>query len=153
MVESAEGRLGRLIAVRLSPGEDLILGIEEACNRHNIRHGVIISGIGSLRSAIFCDPAELEPGKFGYGEPIVHEGPIELISTSGSIGEGSSGEVLLHVHCNFSDGTGDSFAGHLVEGNIVLITADLVIAEFDGIYMDRYLDEELGVYLMHPTEK
>jgi len=150
----AAGKLKRVVALRLMPGEDLMGGIEEACNRYGIRHGCILSGIGSLNGVRFFD-VEALPGKkagYGYGSLIEVRGPMELISVSGSICEGADGEVLLHVHGCFSDKTGRCFAGHMIEGNKVLLTADVVIGEFEGISMDRRYDENLDIYLIHPRE-
>lgn len=154
MSETAVGGVRRVVAVRLEPGEDLLGGIQEACERHGIKHGAVVSGIGSLRKANFCTPVELPETKFGYGysEPTTMEGPIELIAVSGVIGEGEKGETLLHIHCCFGDRVGNSYAGHLIEGNPILATADLVIEEFSGIRMERRFNQEMGLYLVHPMQ-
>ena len=154
MIDSASGRLSRVVAMRLAPGDDLFLGIEETCRKYGIKNGVILSGIGSLRNAKFFDPVELPETKSGYGysEAIEEEGPIELISASGAICTGPDGDVLLHVHCCFADSSGRAFAGHLIEGNTVLLTADVTIAEYEGILMDRRFDEELGVPIVRPRQ-
>ena len=47
-MEMAQGKLGRVIAVRLKPGTDVLLGLQEACERNGINNGVILSAIGSL---------------------------------------------------------------------------------------------------------
>ena len=49
-IEMAQGKLGRVIVVRLRPGADVLLSLEEACREHNITNGVILSAIGSLQS-------------------------------------------------------------------------------------------------------
>ena len=155
MIEHAVGSLKRTVAFRLSPGEDLLGGIQAVCEHYGIKSGVLLSGIGSLRSARFFTPVVLPGTKAGYGysTPVEEAGPIELISVSGIIGEGENGAPLLHVHCCFADGTGRTFSGHLIEGNEVLMTADLVIGELYGIFMDRRYDPELDVYLVHPTQR
>ena len=65
-IEMAQGKLGRVIVVRLRPGADVLLSLEEACREHNITNGVILSAIGSLQSPQFCDVVEM-PIKAGYG--------------------------------------------------------------------------------------
>lgn len=154
MIASAEGKLNKVVALRLAPGDDLLHGIEQACEKHGIKNGVILSGIGSLRNARFFDPVELPDTKSGYGysDPIEKDGPVEIISVSGVICHGSDGEVQIHAHCCFADKTGESFAGHLIEGNTVLLTADIAVAEFDGILMNRGFDEELGVPIVRPRQ-
>ncbi|NCB51681.1 MAG: DNA-binding protein [Clostridia bacterium] len=154
MISMASGTLKRIVAFRLSPGEDILGGLKNVCDKYGIRSGVIISGIGSLDGASFHDVEALPGTKagYGYGDVIIHTEPIELISASGSICEGESGEALFHVHCCFSDQKGNAYGGHLIEGNKVLLTADFVIGEFEGISMDRRFDEELGVFLIKPSE-
>ena len=58
-IEMAQGKLGRVIVVRLRPGADVLLSLEEACREHNITNGVILSAIGSLQSPQFCDVVEM----------------------------------------------------------------------------------------------
>ena len=154
MLESAVGKLSRVVAIRLAPGDDLLRGMEDACIKYGIKNGVILSGIGSLRSALFFTPVELPETKagFGYSTPIDMAGPIELISVSGAVCEGLEGEPSLHVHCTFGDSQGYVRAGHLIEGNIVLLTADICIGEYGDIRVARSMDEELGVPIAHPIQ-
>ena len=63
-MEMAEGRLGRVIALRLKPGTDVLLGLTEACKRAGINNGVIRSAIGSLGGGSYCKPVEW-PSKAG----------------------------------------------------------------------------------------
>jgi predicted DNA-binding protein with PD1-like motif len=150
---SASGKISRVVAFRLTPGEDLLEGLMQVCEEHKLNNGLILSGIGSLRNVRVFNPVPL-PGKkvgFGYGEPINLVGPIELISTSGMICKGEKGETLFHVHCNFSDQNGGGWGGHLIEGNKVLITADFVIGEIEGINMGRRFDPEVELLIFHPT--
>lgn len=154
MLESAEGTLKRIVSVRLAPGDDLLKGMEDACKKHGIKNGVILSGIGSLRSALFFTPVVLPDTKAGYGysTPLEMAGPIELISVSGAVCEGSDGKPSLHVHCCFGDSEGNTRAGHLIEGNPVLLTADICIGEYEGIRVMRSMDDELGVPIAHPIQ-
>lgn len=83
-IEMAHGKLGRIIVVRLRPGADVLLSLEEACREHNITNGVILSAIGSLQSPQFCDVVEMPiKAGYGYGETLHLTGPIELTSASG----------------------------------------------------------------------
>ena len=85
IMEMAQGKLGRVVALRLRPGTDVLLGLEEACKRAGINNGVILSAIGSLDGVQFCNPVELPEKKagYGYGETLHLTGPIELTSASG----------------------------------------------------------------------
>ena len=67
ILEMAQGNLTRVIAVRLRPGTDVLLGLTEACRRAGINNGVILSAIGSLDGVAYCNPVELPDKKAGYG--------------------------------------------------------------------------------------
>ena len=153
-MEMAQGKLGRVIAVRLKPGTDVLLGLQEACERNGINNGVILSAIGSLNGVQYCNPVEL-PTKagYGYGETLHLTGPIELTSASGIICHDDEGNTNLHVHISLSDRHGNAHGGHLVEGTKVLLTVDVILAEIEGLVMGRKFDEELEVPLFAPRQE
>lgn len=155
MISTALGGIKRVVALRMSPGEDVLLGLEKVCKENNIKDGFILTGIGSLANAKFFDPVELPDKKAGYGysDPICMDGPIEILSLSGMICHDSDGTILLHVHYALSDKDGNAFGGHLIEGNKVLLTCDVLIAEVDGIEMGRAFDPDLEVPLFAPRQK
>ena len=142
-IEHAAGSIKRVVAFRLKPGMDVLKGIEEICKAENIKNGVILSGIGSLDGAAFCNPVPLKDKKagYGYGEPTILYGPIELTAAAGMICHDDDGNLLLHVHMSMSDQHGTGHGGHLIEGTKVLLTTDMVIAELDGLVMGRRFDE------------
>ncbi len=151
-MQSASGAIGRIVAFRLKPGEDILEGLAGACEKYGLNNGLILTGIGSLRSARFFNPVPLPDRKigYGYGDPIELAGPIELVSTGGMICKGDKGETLFHVHCNFSDQNGGGWGGHLIEGNKVLITADFVIGEVEGLAMGRRYDPDVELMIFNP---
>lgn len=153
-MEMAQGKLGRVVAIRLKPGTDVLLGLEEACKRNNINNGVILSAIGSLDGVKFCNPVELPEKKagYGYGEILHLTGPIELTSAAGIICHDDKGTTNLHVHISLSDRHGNAHGGHLVEGTKVLLTVDVIIAEIEGLVMGRKFDDELEVPLFAPRQ-
>ena len=152
-METAVGGLSRVLAIRLKPGTDVLLGLEEACKANGINNGVILSAIGSLKDPHFCDVVEL-PTKagYGYGETLHLTGPIELTNASGIICHDDEGNTNLHVHMTVTDRHGNAHGGHLVEGTKVLLTTDVVIAEINGIVMGRKFDNELEVPLFAPRQ-
>ena len=153
-MEMAQGKLGRVIALRLKPGTDVLLGLQEACERNGINNGVILSAIGSLNGVQYCNPVEL-PTKagYGYGEILHLTGPIELTNASGIICHDDEGNTNLHVHIGLSDRHGNAHGGHLVEGTKVLLTVDVILAEIEGLVMGRKFDEELEVPLFAPRQE
>ena len=152
-MEMAQGKLGRVVALRLKPGTDVLLGLEEACKRSGINNGVILSAIGSLDSPHFCDVVEV-PTKagYGYGEVLHLTGPIELTNASGIICHDDEGNTNLHVHMTLTDRHGNAHGGHLVEGTRVVLAVDVIIAEIEGLVMGRKFDEELEVPLFAPRQ-
>lgn len=153
-MEMAQGQLGRVFAVRLKPGTDVLLGLEEACKRNKLNNGVILSAIGSLDGVKFCNPVELPDKKagYGYGETLHLTGPIELTSAAGIICHDDEGNTNLHVHMSLSDRHGNAHGGHLVEGTKVLLTVDVIMAEVEGLVMGRKFDPELEVPLFAPRQ-
>ncbi len=154
IMEMAQGKLGRVVALRLRPGTDVLLGLEEACKRAGINNGVSLSAIGSLDGVQFCNPVELPEKKagYGYGETLHLTGPIELTSASGIICHDDAGNTNLHVHISLSDRHGNAHGGHLVEGTKVLLTVDVILAEIEGLVMGRKFDQELEVPLFAPRQ-
>lgn len=154
-VITAQGGFGRSIAVRLKPGTDVLLGLREACVRHGIKNGVIVSALGSLATVSICNPVEMPDTKagYGYGSPEVYHQCWELLCASGVICHDEDGEINLHVHVAMSDPDGNAIGGHLAEGTKVLITVDAVIAELDGIEMERKYDDSVGFPILSPRTK
>ena len=154
IMELAQGKIGRVIALRLKPGTDVLQGLTEACIRSNLNNGVILSAIGSLDGVKFCNPVELPDSKagYGYGEILHLTGPIELTSAAGIICHDDEGNTNLHVHVSLSDRHGNAHGGHLVEGTKVLLTVDVILAEVEGVVMGRKFSEELGGPLFAPRQ-
>lgn len=153
-MQSAKGSFKNIYAIRLEPGEEVMGSLHKLCERYNIRHGVIISAVGSLSGASFFDPAPI-PGKeglYGYGDPIELPTPVELISLDGIICTGEANDIQFHIHCCLADRHGKAYAGHFKEGNHVLTTVELVIGELDNIFMSRKVDPVRGVPVFTPVQ-
>ena len=153
LIQMAQGKLGKVVVLRLKPGADVLLGLTEACKEAGIKNGVILSCIGSLAVVKYCNPVEV-PTKagYGYGEILHLTGPIELTNATGIVCHDDEGEINLHVHLDMSDRTGGGHGGHLAEGTKVLLTVDAVIAEIEGVNMGRKMDPDLEVPILTPTQ-
>lgn len=152
---TAIGNVSRLMALRLKPGTDMLLEIEQACMEHGIKNGVVVSGIGGVTTAVFCDPTYF-PGRkqpYNYGAPIVIRDHLSIAGISGIVCHDDDGTVNTHIHVTFSNEQGQCFAGHLKEGTRTMLTVDLVIAEISGLSMGRKYDEELEVPLFCPVQE
>ena len=152
---AAQGRMGRVVVIRLKPGTDLLGGIQAACERYQIHNGVVISAIGSLKKVRFCDVEALPEKKcgYGYGRVLALDETIELTGAGGVICSDAEQNINLHIHISMSDKNGKAYGGHLVEGTEVLMTADIVLGEIEGVDMLREYDEGLDVYLLNPRER
>ena len=152
---SAVGKMGRVVVIRLTPGTDLLEGIQAACEKYQIRNGVIINAIGSLDGVRFCNVEPLPEKKcgYGYGRVLSLNETIELTGAGGVICSDASGNINLHIHISMSDKNGKAYGGHLVEGTKVLMTADIVLGEIEDISMLRELDPDMDVYLLSPQQK
>jgi predicted DNA-binding protein with PD1-like motif len=150
-IKLLEGTLSsRAAIIRVLPGSDVIEGIEEACQKLGIKAGAIISCIGSLQraSVMIAVPLNNKVGT-GYSEPIKLEGPLELLSGQGTIGQDKEGEIItVHMHGVVSDKEGRLHGGHLVKGeNPVLITCEVMLARIEGIPIVRGYDPEVDMQL------
>lgn len=152
VINSAVGSIKNIVAMRLAPNEDLIKGLLQVCQEHNIQNAIILSGLGSLNGARFYNPV-VQPHKkagYGYGELIEMEGPLELLALSGMICNNDD-KLDPHIHFSVSDSEGRAYGGHVVEAKS-LLTIDIVIGEVDKIQMGRSYDESLEVKIFNPIQ-
>ena len=65
--------------------------------------------------------------------------PSPIVSLVGTTEIGSS-----HLHICISDKEGNVFGGHLKQGSLVGMTAEVAIGELEGLKFSRKLDPETG---------
>ncbi len=118
-------------AFRLRPGKDLRVEIDKFVQSHNIRAGIILTCVGNLTKVIL---------RMAGGKTIkTWEGSFEILSLVGTVESGDS-----HLHISLSDDEGKTFGGHLKNGSIVGVTAEVVIGELDNVIFSREADKETG---------
>ena len=134
--------LKHILQFRIKPGADLLLAIKEAVEEKKIRAGVIISGIGALKKAVFRNLKQ-----FPENYPVVPEDrlylevekPMELVSLAGWIAPKKDGNTEVHAHFSAStveNETVVTMGGHLTEGTlcgIKVVVAILVLAD-DNVF-------------------
>ena len=111
----------RFVALRLDPGEDMLLSLRAAVQERGIRNAAILSGVGSLDRYHFhvVKTTNMPPGNtFVEGE-----GPFDILTVTGLVVDGK-----VHAHITFSN-TEIAMGGHLEEGCRVLTFAVVVMAE------------------------
>ncbi|QNI96887.1 PCC domain-containing protein [Synechococcus sp. RS9902] len=103
----------RPLPLKLAPGSDLRLSLDELAQRDGIS-GFVLGVVGNLTKASFQCP--------GQAEPTVLEGDLEVITLNGTFSpEG------VHLHLSLSDGACQVWGGHLEPGTIVQKGVDLLI--------------------------
>jgi predicted DNA-binding protein with PD1-like motif len=114
-------------ALRLKPGEDLLLGIQRFVDERGIAAGWVASCAGSLTdwTLRFADKRD---GSSASGR-------FEIVSLSGTVSQHGS-----HLHLAVSDGDGRTVGGHLLAGCRIYTTAEIVIGEARDLEFTRALD-------------
>ena len=110
---------GRLCAVRLDPGEDVLGRLAEILERQDIRGGFVTVGIGSLRDTTlgFFDQER-------YVQRTFRE-PHELLSMTGSIAR-YEGKPHIHLHAALGDPEYRVVGGHF-HGGTVEVLVELMV--------------------------
>ena len=134
-MESAENE--NLIFIRLFPNEDVSTQLIKACQKHNVKTAVLISGIGQLK--------EVKLGYFkkkGNYSPKFFKKPLEILLLTGNITLLDE-EYISHLHIVVGDENKNAFGGHFIDGKIS-ITAEIVLLKND-IKLNRKINKNTGL--------
>lgn len=134
-------RYGRTVIIHLGKGEKILESLTEELKRLDVRYGILVSAIGSLRKAclhVITNTEDLSVNRY-----ITLEKPIELGAAQGLIIDGEP-----HFHINISEPRG-VYAGHLEEGCEVQYLAEFAILELEGLDITRKLDSFGISYIAH----
>lgn len=118
-------------AVRLHPGQDLRLALCDYCVHRRIDAACIVTAVGSLTQAAirFADAVQ----------PTLLAGPFEILALSGTLSRHGA-----HLHIIVGDGAGQTRGGHLADGARIHTTAEVVLAELEGLAFERHPDPATG---------
>lgn len=127
----------KIHALRLNPYQDLKKEIEAFVKKENIEAGWIMTCVGSLTQA------NLRYANQPKGTES--KGHFEIVSLVGTVSVNGS-----HIHLSISDSLGVTKGGHLLDGNLIYTTAEIVIGESKNHVFTRQKDgstpwEELQV--------
>jgi len=117
--------------IRLRPGEPLKESIAKFATQQDIQAGWIVSAVGSLTD-VHLRFANQETG-------FSESGHFEILSLSGTIAVSG-----MHLHMSVGDSLGAVRGGHLLDGNVVYTTAEIVIAEDQSKRFSREVDTTFG---------
>lgn len=121
----------RVHTLRLHPGDDVMPELKKFIADNQIEAGFIMSAVGSLTQY------NLRFANQPVGSQSV--GHFEIVSLTGLLStEGN------HIHLSVSDSTGRTIGGHLLDGNLVYTTLELVIGEDLGHIYSREIDPTFG---------
>jgi predicted DNA-binding protein with PD1-like motif len=150
----ALGKQGRVLAIRLASGTDVLEGIVEACKKHDIRSAVIQGIIGGVNKAHVevAKPSDASP--VGVEAKAIHlDKPHAILSGQGMVCINDQRELEVHMHIVFVDEDGRAVGGHLESGSApVTTTADVIISEVLDVEFGRGFDEEVGTVLFFPRQ-
>lgn len=132
-------------AMRLKPGEDLRVQIENYVQQNNIAAGWMVTCAGSL-TKYNIRFANMENGSIGTGH-------FEIVSLTGTVSKNGN-----HLHISISDSTGKTIGGHLLKGCIVYTTAEIIIESTTSLNFKREKDgstpwEELQIEKVNDEKK
>lgn len=121
----------RTLAVRLLPGQDLKRELADLVRREEIEAGCVLTCVGSLTQVAlrFAD----------RHEATTLTGRFEIVSLVGTLSPDG-----LHLHMAVSDGDGCTVGGHVMDGNLIHTTAEVVIGKLPGVKFTRTHDERTG---------
>lgn len=127
------------VVLRLTPGQDLLEQISSAADK--LSAAAILSAVGSL--------AECRLRMAGGSEIKSFAGPLEIVSITGTLGEGTK-----HVHLSVSNSEGTVYGGHLVDGCKVFTTVELVILDLSSDWkFSRRSDADTGYPELSPIKQ
>lgn len=118
-------------AFRLNPGADLRQSLEAYLVRHDIQAAVLLTCVGSLsQAALRLASAQAE---------TFLNGPLEIVSATGTLSVNG-----CHIHFSVADEKGVVTGGHMLPGNLVLTTAEIVMVELQDTSFTRKMDSATG---------
>lgn len=121
----------RFYALRLRPGQDLRVELQKLAREKHLRAAFVASCAGS------CTRTSVRYAN--QPSASVRDGHFEIVSLTGTLAADG-----MHLHASFSDSTGTTFGGHLMDGSLVYTTAEIVVGELERAAYSREPDSTYG---------
>lgn len=122
----------RTYAFRLRPHEDVMEKIMAFAKENHIRAGVVLTCVGSLEEVV------LRYANTGKATQL--KGHYEIVSLVGTFAEHSG----QHIHLSVSDDMGRTTGGHMLGGNKIYTTAQIVVGSLEDLEFEREEDPTYG---------
>ncbi len=121
----------RAYALRLRPGQDVRQELQAFAEQQQLRAACVLSAVGSLTTATLR--------LANQEDPTVYQGHFEVVSLVGTLSVNGS-----HLHLSVADSTGRTVGGHLLAGNRVYTTLEVVVGELPELDFRRETDSTYG---------
>lgn len=122
-------------ALRLRPGMDLKKELSQFVNQNHLQAASVSTCVGSLR--------ELSIRPANQKEILHLRGHYEIVSLTGTFADEGKNN---HLHISVSDSTGYTIGGHLLDGNLIYTTAEIVLLNSKDVNFTRVVDPETTFY-------
>ena len=121
----------RFFALRLKPHQDLKEQLIAFAREHKLKAACIVTCVGSLEQFHLRYANQIDGVKAN--------GHFEIVSLTGTMSDAFS-----HLHLSVSDSSGRTIGGHVLDQNLIYTTAEIIIAEVNGIEFSREKDTTYG---------
>ena len=116
---------------RLKKNQDLKKFLIQWTLDQKINAATVLSSVGSLQSV----ELRLANTQNKYSSSQPHE----IINLNGTLGPNGA-----HLHMSVSDSQGKTWGGHLLDGNLIYTTCELILLEIPNIIFNREIDAATG---------
>jgi len=127
------------IVFRLRRGEDLLLGIRAAAEKHGLSAAYVGCCVGCVLKARVRDAG-------GVSLREIDE-PMEIVSLTGTVSQ-----ERCHLHVAFSKEDLSTVGGHLLEGCLINTTAEIALCPLPQYRFGAVWDEETGYHELDVQE-
>ena len=121
------GSIGKIVVIRMFPGEDVIQGLKDAIIEYGFKSGVILSMIGTLNEFNL----HYFLGRSEGMTQVSRNGHYELTSGDGNFHKNGE-EIEVHLHVNLTS-LNEVLGGHLLLDSKVDATVQAVLAELKEV--------------------
>ena len=142
-MEYTVGKTGRIIAMRLSEGDDLYESIESVAKKEDIKSAAVLITGGFRKASVVVGPKQEKPKIVGNFKEF--DGPGEVLGV-GTIYCDNEGPKL-HIHTAIGKGN-ETIVGCPRGGAKTFLILEITIIEFEGIEGGRKPDENTGLNLL-----
>ena len=142
-MEYRSGQIGRVIAARLSEGEDVYECIEKIAKDENVKSAAVFLTGGFRKASVVVGPRQEKPKIEGDFREFV--GPGEVLGVGTIYWDGDEPKMHLHGAMGKGDGV---MVGCPRGGAKCFLILEVTIIEMVGIGGVRKLDEESGLKLL-----